>query len=148
MPEFHETRIVPFPAVLLYDVVADVERYPEFLPGCRALRILTRTTTDEGDVLQAEMTAGAGPWKERYISRVLLQPDICRITVTQSAGPFRHLDNRWSFRDTPQGAEVSFFIAFAFRNPLFAAAMNGVFSQSVQQMSRAFEARAAALSRV
>lgn len=141
----HENRIVPYAADLLYAVVADVERYPEFLPGCQGLKLLSREATGDGDVLLAEMTAGTGPLRLSYISRVVLCPAARRITVTQQSGPFRQLENLWHFTPVAGGTEVDFSITFEFRNPLFEAAMGAVFAQSVRKISHAFEQRAASL---
>lgn len=145
MAVHHENRIVPYAPELLYAVVADIECYPAFVPGCQGLKILSRETFGEQDILRAEMMVGSGPLRMSYVSRVLLDPSARTITVTQDSGPFRKLENRWRFTPSAGGTEVDFYIEFIFRNPLFEAAMGAVFTQQVSRISRAFEARAATL---
>ncbi|MGB8601791.1 MAG: type II toxin-antitoxin system RatA family toxin [Rhizomicrobium sp.] len=145
MAVHRETRLVPYAADLLYAVVADVERYPDFLPGCQGLKLLSRETVGEEEILRAEMTAGSGPLRLSYISRVVLSPVARRIAVTQLSGPFRQLDTLWHFTPQAGGTVVDFSITFEFRNPLFEAAMGAVFAQSVRKISHAFEMRAASL---
>jgi coenzyme Q-binding protein COQ10 len=147
MPQHTETRIVPYTADLMYRIVADVEKYPEFLPWCLALRVLARECKPDGDVLTAEMTVGFGAFRDRYVSRVLLDPRVRTIDVTQDAGPFSRLENRWRF--TPEGAgaraRVDFHIAFEFRNPLLNAVAGKAFGHAMRRMESAFEARAKTL---
>lgn len=145
MAVHHENRIVPFVPELLYAVVADVERYPEFVPGCQGLKILSRETSGGQETLRAEMVVGSGPLRMSYISRVVFDPASMAITVTQDSGPFRKLENRWRFTSVEGKTEVDFYIEFLFRNPLFEAAMGAVFTQQVSRISHAFEARAATL---
>ena len=111
MKTHSEERKLSHPAELMYRVVADVERYPEFLPWVQALRILRREKIREHEVIYAEMAVGFGALREKYTSRVVLDPDDLRIAVNQTDGPFKVLENRWSFapahatvlpsRDTP-----------------------------------------------
>jgi coenzyme Q-binding protein COQ10 len=142
MIERRQTRIVPYTADLMYRVVADVERYPEFLPWVVALRVLSR----DGDTLLAEMVVRYGALRERYTSAVILNPAARRIDVTQTRGPFRTLENHWRF--TPKGAscEIGFSIAFEFRSRLLAKAASGAFEKVMLKMADAFVARAEALS--
>jgi len=143
-----ETRIVPYSAELMYAVVADVEKYPEFLPWVVALRVLSRHQTG----MMAEMVVGYSGLRERYTSEVTLDPAARRIDVVQSyngnsGGPFRRLENHWRF--TPQGdhCEVEFSILFEFKNPLLHKVAGLAFEGALLKMADAFEARAAALSR-
>ncbi len=146
MPGHGETRILPYPADLMYAVVADVEKYPEFLPGCHALKVLSRTPTVEGELLLAEMRVGFRTFTGSYISRVGLNPAERRIDVVQDRGPFRRLENRWRFAPAGAGTRVDFFIAFEFRNLLLNAAASAAFEPAVHKLSAAFEARAKALT--
>jgi coenzyme Q-binding protein COQ10 len=146
VPRHSETRILRYPADVLYGVTADVERYPEFLPWCTALRVLSREKAGAGEVLQAEMQVGFGAFTGRYVSRVVLNPSARTIDVTQERGPFRHLENRWRFTTAGEGTKVEFLVAFAFRNPIVNAAASGVFEHAVRKMSAAFEERARAIS--
>jgi len=148
MISHRETRTVPYPAELMYAVVSDVEKYPEFLPWVLALRVLSRR--DNG--LTAEMAVGYGALRERYTSDVRLDPAIHRIDVAQTKGPFKTLENHWQF--TPisnakmggQGCEVTFSILFEFKNRLLHNVAGAKFEKVMLKMADAFEARAAALS--
>jgi coenzyme Q-binding protein COQ10 len=146
MPLHSETRIVPYTADLMYRIVADVEKYPEFLPWCLALRVLARECKPDGDVLTAEMTVGFGGFRDSYVSRVTLDPNVRRIDVTQANGPFRRLENHWRFTPEGAGARVEFHIEFEFKNPLFNAVAGKAFGHAMRHMESAFEARAKVLS--
>jgi coenzyme Q-binding protein COQ10 len=141
-----ESRVVPFPADLMFAVVADVARYPEFLPWVAALRVLSQG--DKG--LVAEMLVSFGPFREKYTSGVTLDRTARAIDVTAIKGPFRHLQNQWRF--TPEGSvagqevcRIDFSIAFEFRNPLLQAAASKAFEKALMKMTDAFVARAAAI---
>jgi coenzyme Q-binding protein COQ10 len=143
-----ETRTLVHPAALMYAVVSDVEKYPEFLPWVVALRVLSRR---EGG-LTAEMAVGYGGLRERYTSDVTLDPVQHRIDVVQTKGPFKTLENHWRF--TPlkdesggEGCEVEFSIAFEFKSRLLHGVAGHAFEKVMLTMADAFEARAAALSR-
>ena len=138
-----ETRIVPYTADLMYRVVAEVEKYPEFLPWVVALRILSR----RGDSLVAEMAVGYGALRERYTSEVKLDPAARRIDVVQTKGPFRQLENHWRFTPKGEGCEIEFSIAFEFRNRMLSKVAGNAFEKVMLTMADAFVARAAALSR-
>ena len=134
--------MVAFPAALMYAVVSNVEKYPEFLPWVVALRVLSRRE----DGLAAEMAVGYGALRERYISDVTLDPIQHRIDVVQTKGPFKTLENHWRFTDTGQGCEVEFAIAFEFKSRLLHGVAGHAFEKVMLKMADAFEARAAALS--
>ena len=128
----------------MYRVVADVEQYPQFLPWVLGLRVKSRT----GTVVIAEMMVGYKSFREKYTSKIALDPDALTVDVTQSHGPFRKLENHWRF--TPKGpdtCEVNFAIDFEFRNRLLGAVAGAAFEKALMKMTEAFEARAAALSR-
>jgi coenzyme Q-binding protein COQ10 len=140
---YQETRIVPFPAELMYRVVSDVERYPEFLPWVLGLRVKSRSES----VVIAEMMVGYKAFREKYTSHVALDPAECTVDVTQAEGPFRKLENHWRFVPvTPDSCEVHFAIDFEFRNRLLGAVAGAAFEKALLRMTQAFEARAAALS--
>ncbi len=146
MPSHRESRTLPYTADLMYAVVADVEKYPQFLPWVTGLRIVRRISDTAFD---AEMRVGFAGLSERYISRVTLAPEAHTIDVVKTGGrgPFRQLENHWRF--TPAGetaCEVAFAIAFEFRNPLLNAVAGRAFQTVMLQMAGAFEARARALS--
>jgi coenzyme Q-binding protein COQ10 len=137
-----ETRIVPYTADLMYRVVADVEKYPEFLPWVVALRVLSR----DGDTLVAEMAVGYGGLRERYTSEVKLDPEARRIDVVQKDGPFKTLENHWLFVSKGECCEIEFSIGFEFRNKLLAKVAGSAFEKVMFKMADAFVARAETLS--
>ncbi len=143
MISHRETRLVPYPAELMYAVVSDVEQYPQFLPWVMALRVLSRR--DDG--LTAEMAVGYGALRERYTSEVRLDPAARTIDVVKIKGPFKTLENHWRFTPKAEGCEVEFSIAFEFQNRLLHSVAGSAFEKALLKMTDAFEARAAALSR-
>ncbi len=141
MPAHSDRQISPYTPEQLYALVADVERYPEFLPWCRAARILERA---EGEFL-AELAIHFKGLTERYTSRVVLSPPY-KVEATLVRGPFSHLTNRWQFTALPQGGtEIDFFLDFAFRSKLLEAMLGGMFARAQSKMIEAFRARADAL---
>ena len=142
MIEHRETRLVPYPAELMYAVVSDVEKYPQFLPWVLALRVLSRRENG----MTAEMAVGYGALRERYTSDVTLTPAIRRIDVTQIKGPFKTLENHWQFTPQGEGCEVAFSILFEFKSRLLHSVAGAKFEKVMLKMADAFEARAAALS--
>lgn len=130
----------------MFAVVADVERYPQFLPWVVALRVLTREHVKERDVLTAEMAVGYGALREKYTSRLILDPATRTIDVAQTSGPFRQLENHWRFTPREQGCQVDFALAYEFRNRILNAVAGAAFGKVYVKMADAFEARAKALS--
>ena len=145
MPHHHETRKLPYSARQMYDLVADVARYPEFLPWNSAARILSRTPCDGGEVMEADLVISFKLFRERFGSRVTLLPSQGRILTEYIDGPFRHLKSVWTFDDSPGGSEISFDVDFEFRNPILAAVIGLVFNEAMSRVVRAFEGRARAL---
>ena len=143
MPSHSETRTLPYTAELMYAIVSDVEKYPEFLPWVTALRI-TRRISDR--VVDCDMRVGFSGFNESYISRVSLDPAARSIDVVQTEGPFRRLENHWRFVPRGGNCEVEFSIAFEFKNPLLNMVAGKAFERVMMRMSHAFEARARALS--
>lgn len=131
----------------MYAVVADVERYPEFLPWCTALRVKSRTREGEKEIALAEMVVGFKGFRERYTSRVAIDPKAHTISVTQTEGVFKHLNTDWRF--TPEGEQcrVDFSIDFEFKSKILGAVAGQAFAHVMTRMSSAFEARAKELSR-
>jgi coenzyme Q-binding protein COQ10 len=144
--EHSETRIVPYTADLMYAVVADVERYPQFLPWVVALRVKSRTIEGGREVLLAEMAVGYRALRERYTSRVVLDPARRTIDVAAIDGPFHQLENHWRFAPKAGGAEIDFAVKFQFSSRLLQAAAGRAFEKVLFKMTDAFEARAARLS--
>lgn len=142
MISHRESRIVPYTADVMYRVVADVERYPEFLPWVVGLRVLTR----EESRLTAEMAVGYGGLRERYTSEILLDEGARRVDVSQLSGPFKTLENHWRFTPVEKGCEIEFAIAFEFKSRILAALAGAKFEKALLKMTDAFAARAKSLS--
>ena len=147
MTEHSESRIVPYTADVMYAVVADVERYPEFLPWVVALRIKSRVHEDRREILLAEMAVGYRALRERYTSKVILDRAAQTIDVVAIEGPFHRLENHWRFAPDAAGSCVDFRVAFEFSSRLLQAAAGSAFEKVLMKMTDAFEARAASLSR-
>jgi len=139
-----ESRVLPYAADLMYSVVADVEKYPEFLPWVTGIRIVRRISEKE---LDCEMRVGFAGINQSYVSRVTLDPANRTIDVVQSEGPFRRLENHWRFTPRGSSCEVDFSIAFEFANPLLNMVAGKAFERVLVTMTHAFEARARSLSR-
>lgn len=142
MPTHAEQRVLPYTPQQLFDLVADVEKYPEFLPWCVGARIRRRT----GNVIVADLVIGFKMIRERFTSEVTLSPDDLRIDVRYLDGPFRYLNNHWLFLDHgDNGCLIDFYIDFEFRTRLLQRIMEPLFNEAVRRMVRAFETRAHAL---
>ncbi|MBS0538575.1 MAG: type II toxin-antitoxin system RatA family toxin [Proteobacteria bacterium] len=145
MTRHAERRIVRFAPRQLFDLVADVPRYPEFLPWCTAARVRRR----EGPNVEIdELAIGFGPFHEKFVSKVTLTPDDPagpRIETTGVEGPFRHLGSKWQFRPHPEGTEIEFALEFEFRSVILQHTVRMLFAEAVKRMVSAFEARAAQL---
>ncbi|GBU19125.1 MULTISPECIES: type II toxin-antitoxin system RatA family toxin [Methylobacterium] len=145
MPSFRITRAVRHTPQQMYDLVADVERYPEFLPLCEALRVLRRQPGKEegAEVLVAEMAVGYKAIRERFTTRVTLDPGERRILAEYIDGPFRHLENRWAFKEAENGGcLVDFFINYEFKSFALGLLMGRMFDHAFRKFTDAFEARA------
>jgi coenzyme Q-binding protein COQ10 len=130
----------------MFDLVADVERYPEFLPLCEGLRIRRRAASDEGvETLVAEMSVGYKAIHESFTSRVTLDRTRLRILVEYVDGPFSYLENRWSFRPDPGGSTVEFAIDYEFKSVALRLLMGAVFDRAFRKFAEAFEERADAV---
>jgi coenzyme Q-binding protein COQ10 len=137
MPTHAERQIVPYSPEQLFDLVADVGQYPQFLPWCVASRVRSRIDNH----LISDLTIGFGPFRESFSSRVTLdRPN--RVTVKYEKGPFRYLNNQWDFAAHGTGAEVAFFVDFEFRSRILQAAIGMVFNEAVRRMVNAFLKRA------
>src|SRR5258707_3288891 len=121
----------------MYALVADIERYPEFLPWCVAARVKERRS----DFISADLVIGFGLFRERFISNVRLSPP-SRIDVTYAEGPFRYLNNHWIFERVPGGCRVDFFVDFEFKSRLLQKIIEVLFGEAVRRMVAAFESRA------
>lgn len=138
MPIHVERKKLPHDPDDMFAMVADVERYPEFLPWCLAARVTRR----EGDLMWADLVIGFKMVRERFSSRVELDREGRRIEVREAGGPFKHLTNRWTFEPDPAGCVVDFSLDFEFRSPVLRQIMGVFFHEAVRRMVRAFEDRA------
>ena len=145
MPQHSETRRLPYTARQMYDLVADVDSYPQFLPWNSAARIRSRRPVDGGEVLEADLVISFKVFRERFGSRVTLWPEALKIDTEYLDGPVRHLKSAWAFRDIPGGCEVDFHVDFEFRNLILQGIIGVVFNEAMQRIVRAFERRAAVL---
>lgn len=145
MPTHSETKILPYTAQQMYDLVADVANYPKFLPWTAAARI--RSIDDQGakQVMLADLVISFKVFRETFGSRVTLWPDDKKIDTEYLDGPFRYLESQWNFKDIAGGCEVSFYVDFEFRNRLLQGAAGMFFNEAMQRVVRAFERRASAL---
>jgi coenzyme Q-binding protein COQ10 len=141
MPGIHEVVRLPYSAEQMFDLVADVGRYHEFLPWV----VATRVKSDSEDEMVADMLVGFKSLREKFTSRVVKRrPD--RIEVHYLDGPMKDLDNRWLFRAMPDGGcEIDFCVDFTFRNAVFEALAGQYFDRAFRKMVAAFETRADAL---
>lgn len=137
-----EKRVLPYAPDKLFDLVADIERYPEFLPWCIGARIRSRRE----NIVVADLVIGFKGIRERFTSRVTLSREKMRIDVAYLDGPFKYLNNHWIFNDAGDGAcEIDFFVDFEFRSRLLQKIIGVLFNEAVRRMVSAFEARAAVL---
>ena len=137
MPTHAERQIVPYPPDQLFDLVADVGKYPQFLPWCTAARVRSRSAVE----LVADITVGFGPFRETFTSRVTLDRPR-EINVSYENGPFRYLTNIWRFLPDPLGCKIDFFVDFEFKNRILQMAIGAVFHEAVRVMVNAFQKRA------
>ena len=144
MPQFRTTRRVHHSAEKMFDLVADVERYPQFVPLCQALRVRRRTAGDDGrETLVADMTVAYRLIHEAFTSRVTLDRPNLKIAVAYLNGPFSHLDNRWTFKPTSEAScEVEFFIDYEFKSRILGVLMGAMFDAAFRRFADAFERRA------
>lgn len=143
MPMFNSTRRVRHSPEQMFALVADVEKYPEFLPLCEGLVVRRRTPRESGgEVLLADMSVGYKAVRETFTSRVTLDPDNLKILVEYVDGPFRYLENRWTFRPDGSGCEVGFFISYEFASRMLGLLMGAMFDKAFRKFAEAFERRA------
>lgn len=144
MPRFSSSRRVRHSASDMLELVADVEKYPQFVPLCRALCVRRRSVDEAGvEVLVADMTVAYKVFQETFTSRVTVDRDGGTILVEYLDGPFSHLENRWTFRSTAETAcTVEFFISYEFRSRTLGALMGAMFDAAFRRFAEAFEKRA------
>jgi coenzyme Q-binding protein COQ10 len=147
MPKFNSRRRVNHSAQQMFDLVADVERYPEFVPLCRSLKIRQRTPKPDGtEIVVADMTVSFKLVREAFTSRVTLDPANLKILVEYLQGPFSSLENRWTFDPkSDTSCEVGFYLAYEFKSRMLAILMGTMFDTAFQRFAAAFEKRADAV---
>jgi len=143
MPQVSNTTRVRHTASDMFDLVADVERYPEFVPLCQSLKIRQRTSEAGKEVIVADMTVAYKLVRETFTSRVTLDRPNLEILVEYLEGPFRRLNNTWKFRRVEEGAcDVEFFLAYEFRSRTLGLLMGAMFDAAFRRFAVAFERRA------
>lgn len=144
MPKFDTIRRVHHSADAMYDLVADIDKYPEFLPMCEALTVRSRKEREGSTLLVADMTVGYKMIRETFTTQVLLRPADRAIDVKYLEGPFRRLDNRWRFEPVGDGStsDVHFFIDYEFKSRALGLVMGSVFDSAFRRFAQAFEMRA------
>jgi coenzyme Q-binding protein COQ10 len=150
VPSHKEIRVLPYRPDQMYDLVADIERYPEFLPWCIAARNRKRETGPDGEIVWSDLVVGLKLVRERFTSKVSLVPatgdEPARIDVEYVDGPLKFLRNHWVFvPGEAEGCEIDFFVEFEFRNKLFQKMIGALFHEAITRMVGAFEKRAQAL---
>lgn len=143
MPKFETTRHVHHPPEKMFALVADIEKYPEFLPMCTGMAVRSRKERDGLAVLVADMSVGYKAIRETFTSQVVLKPDENVIDVRYLDGPFRYLQNKWQFVPAADGGtDVHFFIEYEFKSRILGAMMGAMFDRAFRMFSSAFEKRA------
>jgi len=147
MPSFRTTRRVKHSPARMFDLVADVENYPKFLPLCEDLKVRRKVQSGEGvETLVADMAVGYKKIRESFTSRVTLDRPRMRIDVEYVNGPFRYMENRWTFKPAADGGcDVEFFINYEFKSFTLGMLMGAMFDRAFRKFSEAFEERADAI---
>ena len=147
MPKFSIKRRVRHTALQMFDLVADVERYPEFVPLCHSLKIRQRTPQPDGtEIVVADMTVSFKLVRESFTSRVTLDRPNLKILVQYLKGPFSNLENRWSFEPASETeCDVGFYLTYEFRSRMLALLMGTMFDTAFARFAAAFEKRADAV---
>jgi len=143
LPSFRSARVVRHTPEQMFDLVADCDSYPEFLPFCIGMKTRPRGQDANGnDILLAEMTVGYKAIRESFSTRNTLDRKAVKITVEYVDGPFSRLRNIWSFAEDPAGCRVEFYIDYEFRSRLLGVLMGSMFDAVFRTFVGAFEARA------
>ena len=146
MPDFSTKRRVAHSPEQMFDLVADVERYPEFVPFCERLTVRGRKSEGACEVLVADMTVGYKLVRETFTSKVTLDREALSIRADYLDGPFRTMENAWEFRPLDEGgSEIAFAIAYEFKSRTLAMLMGAVFERAFRRFAQAFETRADAV---
>ena len=143
MPSFTTKRRVPYSSQQMFELIADVERYPEFLPLCEGLTLRSREEKPDRTIMVATMVAGYQAIREKFTTRVTLLPTDQKVLVEYLDGPFKRLENRWVFKPVPGGGcEVDFYIDYELNSLMLGILVGAVFDKAFRKFSEAFETRA------
>ncbi|GIL03379.1 MAG: ubiquinone-binding protein [Alphaproteobacteria bacterium] len=143
MPSFSRRHPVAYSAEQMFDLVADIEKYPEFVPLCEHLTVRSRREKDGRQLVVASMGVGYRKIRETFTTQVLLNRGELKIDVKYLDGPFKWLDNRWRFEPTgPASCDVHFFIDYEFSSRMLAVVMGAMFDAAFRRFTAAFEERA------
>lgn len=143
MPTHGEKRVLPYSAEQMYDLVADVSRYPEFLPWNSAARVRRVTPQPDGrQLMDADLVISFKVFRERFASRVMLDEATRRIDTEYLDGPFKYLKSHWIFHPHDSGCEVEFFVDFEFKSAILQGVIGLVFNEAMHRIVAAFEKRA------
>lgn len=146
MTTHSETRQMPYSAQQMYDLVADIQSYPKFIPWTAACRIRAEREIPEGTQVDADLIVSFKVFRESFLSRVTMKPAARTIDVEYLEGPFKYLINNWRFEDRPEGGcNVYFFVDFEFKSRILQAAIGAVFNEAMRRIVGAFERRAGEL---
>lgn len=145
MTSHAETKYLPYTAKEMFDLVADISSYPEFLPWCAAARVRKEIQKGVIKQIEADLVISFKVFREKFGSRVLLDASKFTIETEYLDGPFRHMHSVWSFNNSEQGCEVNFNVDFEFKNVMLQSIIGLVFNDAMQRIVRAFERRAADL---
>jgi len=145
MTSHAETKYLPYTAKEMFELVADISSYPEFLPWCAAARVRKEIQKGVIKQIEADLVISFKVFREKFGSRVLLDASKFTIETEYLDGPFRHMQSVWSFNNSEQGCEVNFNVDFEFKNAMLQSIIGLVFNDAMQRIVRAFERRAADL---
>ena len=145
MPTHSETKILKYRPDQMFDLVADVNSYPTFLPWCSAARVNSRNTIGENEVLEADLVISFKLFREKFASKVTLIRSENRIITEYIDGPFKRMHSTWHFKDLECGSEVSFYVDFEMKNAVLQKIVGVVFNEAMQRVLSAFENQALAL---
>ena len=142
MTQHEETRILPYLPEQVFKMVADIERYPEFLPWCQAARFRNRKFEDNIEIVDADLIISFLAFREKFGSRVAIDSTAQVIEVNYLDGPFKTLKNHWKFHPVDEGVKVDFFVEFEFKSRILEGVIGKVFDQAMRRIISAFETRA------
>ena len=146
MPTHAENRRMPYSARQMYTLIADIAAYPQFLPWCAGCRIRGKQEDGTKQIVDADLVISFKVFRERFGSRVTMNPEAPEILVEYLDGPFKYLNNHWRFREISDSeCEVDFFVDFEFKSRTLQAIIGVVFGEAMRRIVRAFEDRAKAL---